>query len=141
MQKQVNVVLQPFLNFKDFVQPTKTHNMVALMLDLRFKYLNLVGNYVGHAFVIEIATIDDVNLFLPTLKIVYQKLHGHSSTTSVMYDIMRNINVVFKIGVSKEETCIEQVSVGIFYFQILKLVCKLKFIFCLCLHFSFCTCY
>ncbi len=113
MQKQVNVVLPPFLNFKDFVQLTKAHNMVALMLDLRFKYLNLVGDYVGHAFIIEIATIDDVNLFLPTLKIVYQKLHGHSSTTSVMYDIMRNINAIFKIGVSKEETCIEQVSVGI----------------------------
>ncbi len=84
MQKQVNVVLQPFLNFKDFVQPTKAHNMVALMLDLRFEYLNLIGDYVGHAFVIEIATINDVNLFLPTLKIVYQKLHGRSSTTSVM---------------------------------------------------------
>jgi hypothetical protein len=54
---------------------------------------------------------------------------------------MRNINANFKIGVFKEETCIEQVSVGIFYFQILKLVCELKFIFCLCLHFSFCTCY
>lgn len=84
MQKQINVVLQPFFNFKDFVQPTKAHNMVALMLDLRFKYLNLIGDYVGHAFVIEIATINDVNLFLPTLNIVYQKLHGRLSTTSVM---------------------------------------------------------
>jgi hypothetical protein len=37
----------------DFFQPTKAHNMVALMLDPRFKDLTLVGDYVGHVFAIE----------------------------------------------------------------------------------------
>ncbi len=72
MQKQVNVVLQPFLNFMDFFQPTKAHNMVALVLDPRFKDLSLVGDYVGHAFAIEIATTYDVNFLLSTFKIMYQ---------------------------------------------------------------------
>jgi hypothetical protein len=40
----------------DFFQPTKAHNMVALMLDPRFKDLTLVADYVGHVFAIEIAT-------------------------------------------------------------------------------------
>jgi hypothetical protein len=72
MQKQVNVVFQPFLNFMDFFQPTKTHNMVALMLDLKFKDLSLVGDYVEHVFAIEIATTFDINFLLPTFKIMYQ---------------------------------------------------------------------
>jgi hypothetical protein len=56
----------------DFFQPTKAHNMVALMLDPRFKDLTLVGDYVGHVFAVEIATTYDVNFLLPTFKIMYQ---------------------------------------------------------------------
>jgi hypothetical protein len=53
--------------------------------------------------------------------------------------LCRTLNAIFKITVFKEENCIEQVNAGIFYFQILKLVCELKFIFCLCLHFAHVT--
>jgi len=42
------------------------------MLDPRFKDLNLVGDYVGHAFAIEITTTYDVNFLLSTFKIMYQ---------------------------------------------------------------------
>jgi len=72
MQKQVNVVLQPFFHFMDFFQPAKAHNMVALMLDPRFKDLTLVRDYVGHFFAIEIATTYNVNFLLPTFKIMYE---------------------------------------------------------------------
>ncbi len=54
MQQQVLHVLRPFFDFMDCFKLSKVHNMVALTLDLRFKDLSLVGNYVGHSFVIEI---------------------------------------------------------------------------------------
>ncbi len=50
--------------------------MVALMLDPQFKDLSLVGNYVGHYSVIEIASAYDRKVFLPTFKTLYQKYHG-----------------------------------------------------------------
>jgi hypothetical protein len=46
------------------------------MLDPQFKDLSLVGDYVGHALVIEIDVAYDTQFLLLTLKISYQKLHG-----------------------------------------------------------------
>jgi hypothetical protein len=51
MCKQVAIVLKPFLNcFKLF----KTYNMVVLMLELHFKDLSSMGDYIDHSFAIEI---------------------------------------------------------------------------------------
>jgi hypothetical protein len=52
--QQVLHVLRPFFDFMDCFKLFKAHNMVALMLDLQFKDLSLVGDYVGHSSVIEI---------------------------------------------------------------------------------------
>jgi hypothetical protein len=52
---------------------------------------------------------------------------------------MCNTNVIFRIRLSKEETCIKQVITGIFYFQILRHFCDLKFLRCLCLHLEHVT--
>ncbi len=41
------VVLEPFLSFMFFFQPSKGHNMLALMLDPHYKGLGLVIQYVG----------------------------------------------------------------------------------------------
>ncbi len=49
---------------------------------------------------------------------------------------MCSTNAIFGIRVSKEETCIEQVIIGIFYFQIFRHFCDLKLLPCLCLHFE-----
>jgi len=43
----VIVVLEPFLSFMFFFQPSKVHNMLALMLDPHYKGLGLVIRYVG----------------------------------------------------------------------------------------------
>jgi hypothetical protein len=59
MWLQVAIVLRPFLNFMDSFKLSKAHNMLVLMLDPRFKDLSLVGNYVGHAFTIEITIAYD----------------------------------------------------------------------------------
>jgi hypothetical protein len=42
-------VLKPFLDFMDSFKLFKTHDVLVLMLDLCFKDLSLVGDYVGHA--------------------------------------------------------------------------------------------
>jgi len=50
--------------------------MLALMLDLRFQDLSLVGDYVDHTSAIEIACAYDMHVLLPTFQELYQKMHG-----------------------------------------------------------------
>jgi hypothetical protein len=59
MQKQVDIVLRPFLDLMDCFKLSKVHNMVALMLDPCFKDLSLMGDYVGHFSTIEIVVAYD----------------------------------------------------------------------------------
>jgi len=47
MQKQVLIVIQPFLSFLLSFQKCKVHNMSSMMLDPHFKGLRLVVQYVG----------------------------------------------------------------------------------------------
>jgi hypothetical protein len=61
MQLQVAFVLGPLLDFMDFFKLFKAHNMYVLMLDPQFEDLSLVGDYVGHASVIEIDVAYDTN--------------------------------------------------------------------------------
>jgi hypothetical protein len=46
MQKQVVIVIQPFLSFLLSFQEYKAHNMSSMMLDPHFKGLRLVIQYV-----------------------------------------------------------------------------------------------
>lgn len=87
MQRQVTIVLSPFLDFMYSFNPTKAHNMVILMLDPQFEDLSLMVNCVGHSFTIKIAIAYNIEFFLPTLKILYQKHHGQSNISSI---IMQN---------------------------------------------------
>jgi hypothetical protein len=45
--------------------------MLAFMLDPCFKHFSLVGDYVGHALLIDIAYTYDTHFFLPTLQELY----------------------------------------------------------------------
>jgi hypothetical protein len=94
-------------------KPTKPHNMVALMLDPQFKDLSLVVDYVGHSFAIEIVVAYHKEFLLPTLKTLYQKYHGQSSTPSIVVQELM-YNLVFGVGVYEEDTCFEQVSLNSF---------------------------
>jgi hypothetical protein len=84
--------------------------MLALMLDLHFKDLSLVGDYVDHTSTIEIACAMMCTFSFQPIKEVYQKMHGQSVTSSVQQEIVCNNNVVFGVGASKIETSLEQVS-------------------------------
>jgi len=47
MRLQVVIVLRPFFDFMDSFKLSTTHNMLAFMLDPRFKDLSLVENWLG----------------------------------------------------------------------------------------------
>ncbi len=68
MQEQVIIVCRPFLDFMDSFKFAKTHNMLAFMLDPKFKDLSLVGNYAGHFLAIEITCAYNSQFLLPTFK-------------------------------------------------------------------------
>ncbi len=97
----------------DSFKLSKTHNMLVLMLDPWFKDLSLVGDYVGHVSTIEIATTYDTQFLFPTLKKLYQKLHGRlNASLSVVQEIASLcINVVFGVAIFEEEIYLEQVNV------------------------------
>jgi len=70
-----------------------------------------VGNYVGQAFAIEIASAYDTQFLLPILKALFQKLHGQlNASSSVVHETMPISNAIFGIGVYEDETNFEQVS-------------------------------
>jgi hypothetical protein len=71
MHIQVVIVFRPFIDFMNNFKLSKVHNMLMLMLDLWFKDLNLVGEYVGQEATIEIVAIYDNQFFLPLLKTLY----------------------------------------------------------------------
>jgi hypothetical protein len=49
---KIQVVLAPFTTFTSFYNPNKAYNMLSLMLDPRFKSLDVVKAFIGHAKVI-----------------------------------------------------------------------------------------
>jgi hypothetical protein len=69
--RQVTTILRPSLDFMVVFKPTKTHNMVAFMLDLQFKDLSLVINYVDHFFTIEIVVTYDKEFLFFTFETLY----------------------------------------------------------------------
>jgi hypothetical protein len=52
MMGEVMVVMVPFFAFASTYIATKAHNMLALMLDLHFKSLDVVKGFVGRAKVV-----------------------------------------------------------------------------------------
>lgn len=78
MKEQVTrVLIHPFLSFINCYNASKVHNMLVFMLDPRFKDLSFVGDYVGHASIIEITVhAYDAHFLLPTLHELYQKMQG-----------------------------------------------------------------
>lgn len=56
MQGQIVYVLNPFLSIMVFVQLTKVHNMLVMMLDLYYKGLWFIIQYVSKEITLQIAS-------------------------------------------------------------------------------------
>jgi hypothetical protein len=68
---KVLVVLAPFLAFSFAYNSSKVHNMLALMLDSRFKFLDVVKTHVGQAKVIHMVAKHDSKVLMPLLLVVF----------------------------------------------------------------------
>jgi len=75
MVVEVQVVLTPFLAFTSSYNANKVHNMLALMLDLHFKPLDVVKAFVGWAKVIQIVVEYDNKILLQELIVVFHFLN------------------------------------------------------------------
>jgi hypothetical protein len=64
MKHQTLKVLQPFFSFFNGFDKNRRHNMLALMLDLRFKSMWLVANYLGHETTFLLVIKYDVDMLL-----------------------------------------------------------------------------
>jgi hypothetical protein len=75
MQQQIIIILKPFFSFMLGFQPHKAHNMLAHMLDPRYKGLKLVINYVGKEQIFQITRKYDKHVLFLLLICTYKVLN------------------------------------------------------------------
>jgi hypothetical protein len=69
IKKEVCIVLNYFLSFLKKYEEKRTHNMLSLMLDLRFENLHLISFFIGHEQGVAIVEeYDERSLYLMFLK-------------------------------------------------------------------------
>ncbi len=102
-RKQVtHVLVYLFLSFIKCYNASKVHNMLAFMLNPYFKDISFVGDYVGHASIIEIIVhAYDAHFLLLTLHELYQKMQGQSVTSSVIKRLCTTPTLYLKLGHQK----------------------------------------
>jgi hypothetical protein len=64
-------ILVPFLSFATTYIPSYTHNMFTLMLDLRFKCLDVVKNFVGWVKVMEMVAENDTKSLMSLVVVAF----------------------------------------------------------------------
>jgi hypothetical protein len=75
IKRQVFGVLDVLLSFLKKFDGKKTHNMFALMLDLRYKNFRVVSIFVGKELVVGVVEDYDKKAHFPSLLKIYQFLH------------------------------------------------------------------
>ncbi len=93
MQKQMVIVLQPFLSFFLSFQECKAHNMLSMMLNPHFKGLGLVIQYVGKEKVALIVGEYDRYVLFPLLVHVCKFLNPFATSETIVASIMTNFEM------------------------------------------------
>jgi hypothetical protein len=75
IRKEVCGVLDSFLSFLTKYKNKKTHNMISLMLDLRFKNLQIIFSFVGWEQIVSLVQAYDRKSLYPMLVKCYEHLH------------------------------------------------------------------
>ncbi len=75
MWHEVVKVIRPFFLFLKTFDLHNVHKMFAIMLDLRFKFLRIVENYVGHGATIRLASKYDAKAMIPLLMACFDQLN------------------------------------------------------------------
>jgi len=71
MMAKMMTILVPFLSFATTYIPSYTHNMFTLMLDLRFKFLDVVKNFVGWVKVMEMVVEYDTKSLMSLVVVAF----------------------------------------------------------------------
>ena len=108
MEEEVLAVLEPLLSFAATFSRQSAHNMLALMLDPRFKGLGLVRDYVGPEKVVGIVFEYDNLVLLPLLMQCYKRLHPTAQSQEPVTPISENS--IFGAQASAEEVILEQLK-------------------------------
>lgn len=108
MEDEVLAVLEPLLSFASNFSRQNAHNMLALMLDPRFKGLGLVRDYVGADKVVVIVLEYDNMVLLPLLMQCYKRLHPTAQSQEPVTPISENS--IFGAQASAEEVILEQLK-------------------------------
>jgi hypothetical protein len=108
MEEEVLAVLEPLLSFAGTYSRQNAHNMLALMLDPRFKGLGLVRDYVGGEKVVSIVYEYDNLVLLPLLMQCYKRLHPTAQSQEPITPISENS--IFGAQASAEEVIMEQLK-------------------------------
>jgi len=75
MMGQVLNALGPFLAFSESYITTKAHNMLAIMLDLHFKNMKVIWDFVGNSLALQVVAEYDVKIVYPLLVQTYFHLN------------------------------------------------------------------
>jgi len=102
MVVEVQVTLAPFLAFTSSHNISKVHNMLALILDLWFKSLNVVKTFVGWAKMIQIMVEYDNKTLLPLL---VASFHFLNPTIDGLIEGTTLVNSIFRAMTSNVTTC------------------------------------
>ncbi len=68
-------MFKPFLTFLKSYDANQVHSMFAIMLDLQFKHLRVVKNYVGQGNVIRLAYEYNAKVVIPFHMICFHQLN------------------------------------------------------------------
>ena len=101
------VFLEPFLDFTFKFSKDKAHNMVAIMLDPRYKSLQSISKFMGPQTAKVVVMEYDRLVLLPFLMQVHMHLNPKTATTSSQADAFESLEVdqfsLFGAGASEEE--------------------------------------
>lgn len=103
MAREAIGVLKPFLAFAVVFSESKAYNMLALMLDPRFKGLECIIEYIGVAKAKEIVQSYDTAVLIPFLIKVHKSLNPGGIPAPA--PAPRSSNVLFGDAASTEEAC------------------------------------
>jgi hypothetical protein len=93
MKREVVGVIDSFLSSLTKYDKKRVHNMLALMLDLKFKSLRLISYFIGCE--LEVAIVikyDKKLLFLMFLKFLFASIPETKSSFVITYDEDNNLN-------------------------------------------------
>jgi hypothetical protein len=119
MWQEVVKVFKPFLEFLKTFDFRQVHNMLALMLDSRFKFLRVVESFVGCGNAIRFSTEYDAKEVIPFIMIFFNQLNPIVEAIVALCDeptshMEKEDNNMFGVVASMEESSRALVIVKLF---------------------------